>query len=51
MRRYFKNNNDYFKFINKYKNEIEIIKVYYTSKNRYKQLIFPTKICIIYTFI
>lgn len=37
-KRYFNNNNDYFKFINKYKNTIDVLQVYYTR----------TKICLIY---
>lgn len=37
-KRYFNKNNDYFKFINKNKNTIDVLKVYFTS----------TKICLIY---
>lgn len=37
-KRYFNNNDYYFKFINKYKNTIDVLQVYYTS----------TKICLIY---
>lgn len=37
-KRYFNNNDDYFKFINKYKNTIDVLQVYYTR----------TKICLIY---
>lgn len=37
-KRYFNKNNDYFKFINKHKNTIDVLKVYFTT----------TKICLIY---
>lgn len=37
-KKYFNKNNDYFKFVNKYKNTIDILQVYFTN----------TKICMIY---
>lgn len=45
MRRYFKNNLQYFKFYNKNKNSINIIKIYYLkAKSNFEK----STICVIY---
>lgn len=48
MRRYFKNNFQYFKFYNKYKDSIIIHKIYYKkAKTKHEK----SQICIIYNMV
>ena len=55
-RKYFKNNKDYFNYIKKHKDDIEIIKVYCTKpifikKFFHKLLKRQSQICLIYNVI